>query len=181
MKIVSACFITIPFIAIQFSCEQIKTPDQTTKANTYYLNNNGNDSNQGTRDSPWKTIEKLNSIKLGAGDRVLFQAGQIFEGSVVIDSAESGARNNPIVLTSSLGNASTIHSGNDKALVIQHSAYVNVTNLRFAGNGRKEGNHENGVVIMNSSHVSVDSLNIKGFQKAGLLVYTSFNVDVNRV
>lgn len=180
MKIASSYFITIPFMALQFSCEQIKTPEETTKGNTYYLNTNGNDSNKGTLDNPWKTIEKLNSIKLSAGDAVFFQAGQIFEGSILVDSA-SGTRNNPIVLTSSLGSASTIHSGNEQALVIQHSAYVNVTNLNFAGNGRKEGNHENGVVIMSSSHVSVDSLNIKGFQKAGLLVYSSFNIDVNLV
>jgi hypothetical protein len=80
-------FIVITIIVLQFSCEQIKTPD-TTKGNTYYLNTNGNDSNQGTRDNPWKTIEKLNSIELGAGDTASFQGGQVFEGTIAIDSAE---------------------------------------------------------------------------------------------
>jgi len=85
MKIASPYVITIPFIALQFSCEHIKTPDETTKGNTYYLNTNGNDSNKGTLDNPWKTIDKLNSITLGAGDTVFFQGGQVFEGSIVIE------------------------------------------------------------------------------------------------
>jgi len=176
-----APIIAIPFMALPLSCERDKPADHTSNGNTYYLKTDGNDSNKGTRDSPWKSIEKLNSIALHAGDSVLFQGGQVFEGSLVIDSAETGTMNNPIVLTSSLGTAATIHSGNTQALVIDHGAYVNVTNVNFEGNGRKEGNHENGVVIMNSNHVSVDSVDIKGFQKAGLFVYASFNVDVNRV
>ena len=61
MRIASPYFIAMPFVALQFSCEQIKTPDVTIKGNTYYLNINGNDSNKGT-------------IKLGAVTLCFFKA-----------------------------------------------------------------------------------------------------------
>jgi hypothetical protein len=54
-------------------------------AATYYVSPTGNDSNNGTSTStPWKTISKVNSVTLSAGDRVLFQGGQTFSGTTVL-------------------------------------------------------------------------------------------------
>src|SRR5688572_33035665 len=48
-------------------------------AATYYVSPTGLDSNPGTAAAPWKTIAKINTRDLNAGDRVLFQGGKIFE------------------------------------------------------------------------------------------------------
>src|SRR5215203_5387190 len=50
---------------------------------TYYVNNNGSDSASGTSTgSAWKTISRVNSQVLKAGDKVLFAGGQTFSGGL---------------------------------------------------------------------------------------------------
>jgi parallel beta-helix repeat protein len=67
-------------------------------SSTYYLSNNGNDSNNGlSPDSPLKTISKLNSVvrELLPGDAVYFERGGYFTGQINI--SKSGTENNPII------------------------------------------------------------------------------------
>ena len=68
----------------------------TASATTYYLSSSsGNDSNSGTDpSSAWRSINKLNSVSLQAGDNVLFQRGDTFYGNVTISNSGSGG--NPI-------------------------------------------------------------------------------------
>lgn len=48
---------------------------------TYYLANDGNDSNNGlSPDSPWQTLQRLASAPLAYGDVVLFKRGDVFSG-----------------------------------------------------------------------------------------------------
>ncbi len=69
-------------------------------ANTYYVDTeNGNDKNSGTSESnAWKTLDKVNSVKYGAGDVISFKSGQIFEGKFVPKG--SGTSEKPIIATS---------------------------------------------------------------------------------
>jgi len=60
---------------------------------TYYVAENGNDANPGTKDKPFRTINKA-SEKVKAGDTVLVSAG-IYPGNITINS--SGEENKPIV------------------------------------------------------------------------------------
>jgi len=67
--------------------------------NTYYIAANGNDTNDGLSTSaPFKTIEKLNTINLSAGDQVLFRKGDTFSGQIAI--TKSGSSANPITYSS---------------------------------------------------------------------------------
>jgi hypothetical protein len=68
--------------------------------NTYYFSStSGNDSNLGNQESsPFKTILKLNSLTLVAGDIVLFKRGDIFNGGIIVNN--SGSENSPIVFNS---------------------------------------------------------------------------------
>lgn len=51
---------------------------------TYYVSNDGNDSNSGTSPlAPWKTITKVNSVQLPAHSAVLFRRGDTFRGNVI--------------------------------------------------------------------------------------------------
>ena len=73
-----------------------KTSDSPT---IYHLSeSNGDDSNLGTENSPWKTIEKINSINLLPGDQVLFKKGDTFKGHLEINN--SGTSENPIIIGS---------------------------------------------------------------------------------
>lgn len=72
---------------------------------TYYIDSvGGDDSNSGTStDSAWKTVEKLKTLQLNAGDSVLFRRGGEYECSVTLTC--SGTKENPIII-SAYGNES---------------------------------------------------------------------------
>ena len=65
--------------------EILNTPDKVEiKGTKYYVSNAGDDSNDGlTPETAWKTLEKVSSAKLDAGDGVLFKRGDLFRGFVI--------------------------------------------------------------------------------------------------
>ncbi|MEP7375210.1 MAG: right-handed parallel beta-helix repeat-containing protein [Chitinophagaceae bacterium] len=163
------------------SCQQGAIKEDESKARAYYLSVSGNDLDNGSKAKPWKTISHLNDQLLKAGDSVYFEGGQIFTGGIFIDSNEMGTTGKPIVVTS-YGNGKAIIDGtNATALTVNRSSFINILNLGFKGSGRKTGNTKDGVIINNSNNIYIDSLSVSGFQKSGLLVYASANVEVNRV
>ena len=79
MKILLSMLLTLVFLV--------------TKATNYYFSNAGSDQNSGTSKlSPYKTIAKLNSLVLLAGDSVFFRGGDIFNGAVRIVRPASSHR-----------------------------------------------------------------------------------------
>ncbi len=76
------------------------TINSITYATDYYISSSGNDlTNSGTSSAtPWKTISKVNSAfsTLKAGDRILFNRGDTFYGTLNI--TKSGSAGNPITI-----------------------------------------------------------------------------------
>jgi len=67
----------------------------------YYVSQSGNDNNNGTSPgASWQTIAKVNSMmaSINAGDQILFNKGDRFEGGIVI--TKSGTSGNEIVFGS---------------------------------------------------------------------------------
>ncbi len=68
-------------------------------ATDYYISSSGNDTNNGlSASTPWKTIAKVNasSSTLKPGDRILFNRGDVFYGTITI--TKSGSAGNPIYI-----------------------------------------------------------------------------------
>jgi hypothetical protein len=151
------------------------------ESRAYYFNNTGNNMNDGSHANPWKTIDKLNSMQLKPGDTVYFEAGQTFDGSILIDSVDSGSGDKYIVITSYGNGKAVINGGDSTALTAYKAKFMQVSNLRFLGSGRKTGNTGDGVIINSCNHIIIDSIDVTGFQKSGLLVNTCDEVDVKRV
>lgn len=58
----------------------------TATGTTYYVSNDGDDSNTGTSENaPLKTAEKINELSLSSGDAVLFNRGDVFRTSEMLD------------------------------------------------------------------------------------------------
>lgn len=153
----------------------------TQKPRTYYISNSGNDSSDGTRSVPWQTIAKLNNTRLMAGDSVCFEGGQIFNGHILLDSTDAGTTELPVTITS-VGNGKAVIDGKEgTALTVYNTKHINISTLIFRGAGRKTGNTKDGVIINNSVAIGIDSIDIIGFQKAGLLINTSKSIKVKRV
>jgi hypothetical protein len=65
------------------------------EAAEHYLDSNGgSDDNSGTKDAPWKSLQKLQGLEFKPGDSVLFKRGSEFAGTVTVEA--SGEEGNPI-------------------------------------------------------------------------------------
>lgn len=67
----------------------------------YYVSaSEGNDANNGlSPDSPIKSLEKVSSLDLSAGDKVLFKCGDTFYGNITMNLSK-GDKSNPIIFAS---------------------------------------------------------------------------------
>jgi hypothetical protein len=61
-------------------------------------------------------------------------------------------------------------------MVLYGASWVVVKRLRLVGAGRKTGNIKDGFGIIASHHIRVEDIDITGFQKSGLLIYSSTDV-----
>lgn len=67
-------------------------------ARNFYFSMEGSDTNSGIKPSKaWKSMSKLNSLKLNAGDSVLFRRGDVFTGEISVK--QSGKDGKPIVFS----------------------------------------------------------------------------------
>lgn len=65
---------------------------------TYYVDAvSGSDANDGTNAAkPWETLDKVNTQRFKAGDRILFKAGSVWEGQLAPQG--SGSLGQPIIM-----------------------------------------------------------------------------------
>ncbi len=168
--------------ALFFICGQVWAQNiPLTVARSYYLSTSGNDKNPGTISAPFKTITKVNGIRFKAGDALYFKSGHIFKGTLTITAGSLGNKNRPIVIASYGMGKATINGDSVRAISLYKTAYVTIKNLKLTGLGRKTGNRENGLAVVNSEHIKLEGLDISGFQKAGLLIDSSSHVSSDGV
>ena len=146
----------------------------------YYISNRGSDDNDGSRETPWATIAQLNNVQLNAGDSVFFKGGQVFTGSLLLNGIQARAEQ-PVVITSYGTGKAVIHSSDTLAISLSESQFVYISRLALAGSGRKTGNTSDGLAVVNSRHIRLDSLTVRGYQHAGLGIYSSSYVHVSHV
>lgn len=95
-----------------------------TAQNTYYISNGGNDGANGlSAATAWQTITKLNTVSLNAGDKVFFERGGTFVGTIEVNS--SGEANNPIIFDAYGTGEAPIISG-AQTLTLNTSATPNI-------------------------------------------------------
>ncbi len=143
------------------------------KGQAYYLSVHGNDGYPGTLQHPWKTLAKLSSLKIAPGDSILLEGGQIFEGSIRLGAADGGTSEMPVYIGSYGHGKSSIASGNKEAMLLYNASFIEIRNIALKGAGRNNGNTTSGLAVMYSKNIFIDSVEITGYQKAGLLIYSS--------
>jgi hypothetical protein len=160
------------------SLQPVEALEPRQLLSTYYVSNTGSDAATGdAMTAAWKTINRVNSQKLRAGDVVLFAAGQTFSGTIVIPSTESGTKSAPITLGvwGTNANRATIKSGNNAGLDMSNSAGVVVNNLNFLGSGMST-NTAVGVWIHSDvtskafSTFAMKNCNVSGYGKEGMRI-----------
>ena len=81
----------------------------TAGANDYHVSNAGDDANPGTEEAPWKTIAKVNSAALAAGDTIRFRCGDLWRETLV--PQKSGGPTKKVTYTSYGTGAKPVISG----------------------------------------------------------------------
>lgn len=104
---------------------------------TYFVDSEeGSDTNDGdSLQSPWKTLEKVNSVELKPGDRVLFRSGVVFKG--VLAPKGKGTEAAPIVISRfpDFGGMPRIEGTGEDAVLIRNMEHVVVTGLEVVNDG----------------------------------------------
>jgi hypothetical protein len=167
---------------VMFSaCLQSMAQQKMTNVHTYYVSANGDDSNPGTVKAPFKSINKVNGLHFKGGEAIYFKGGDKFNGTLTIAADNAGTRNLHLLISSYGGGKAIINADSVRALTLYKVNYVIVENLKLTGLGRKTGNRENGLAILNCKNVNVHDLDINGFQKSGLLIDSSSYLTANHI
>jgi hypothetical protein len=173
------------FLAVFFVCSNCDA--QRLRAvhfsHQYYVSNQGDDKNPGTLTAPFKTTQKVNSLRLRPGSAVHFRGGDTFKGLLIIGQLDVGkVQADSTIRVSSYGDGQAIINGDSsRAISLYHTKNVYIVDLKLVGLGRKTGNHENGLAILNSENINIQFIDISGFQKSGLLIDSASNIDCTSV
>ncbi len=170
MKRLDVAITTLIFLTLSVTCA----------AKDYYVSPRGDDANPGTMDKPWKTIEKLNSTTFGPDDRILFEGGQTFKGTLVLDAADSGAPGRKLTVTSYAGRA-VIDGGTGRAISIDGCNHFVIRDLELKGAGRKSASTESGLFAQSARDIEVDDVEVWGFRKNGIHMNGVADVRITRV
>lgn len=158
-----------------------KSPGGAHSTNYYIDAVKGSDSNSGTSaDNPWRSLEKINAIRLKAGDRVLLKAGQVFRGSLRLKNLH-GNESAPIILSSYGKGRATIDSGDSLAILAEDCSYMISKNLTFKGSGRLNGNKSDGLLFRMVHHGVIDSLDASGYLYSGIHVVGGSDIKITHV
>jgi hypothetical protein len=112
----------------------IETLEPRRFLSTYYVSDTGNDSLAGTSTAtPWRTVKRVNTQKLKAGDKVLFQGGKSFSGGLLVPAGEGGTSAAPVTFSTYGSGRATINSGSLAGFEIIDTLGVSISNLRFVG------------------------------------------------
>jgi hypothetical protein len=176
---IGAAFILV-FLMVG-SCSDVAN-QASSKGHTYYISNDGDDASSGeSPENAWKTIDRVNRRDLSPGDRVLFEGGDLFEGTIRL-SAEDGGTENQRVLLSSFGEGLAIINGKEgEGLNADSCDYLTIENLEFSGSGRSSGNSTDGVLVRHSDGVVIDHTEVHGFQHSGVHLHQCNNATITHV
>jgi len=113
----------------------------TVHSQTYYFSNSGDDSyteeQAQSPDTPWKTLDKLNSLSLSPGATILFKKGDVWRGQITVKNSGSadnpitfgayGTGNKPVISGSIIADGWTLYDGS----IYQTKVSGKVTQLFF--------------------------------------------------
>ena len=144
------------------------------RGESFYVSPLGDDANIGTSaDAPWRTLDKINSLTLRAGDRVLFEGGTTFQGGIFVGPEDSGTPQSPVFFGSYGQGRATISAGGS-AFSAQSVSGLEIANLAFQGIGAS-ANAGRGINLYNDgpvrpSYVRIRDVEVSGFRGSGISI-----------
>ena len=117
------------FIFFLLSCEE--------NDSFYFDSVNGSDQNPGSKELPFRSIEKINDINLKNNSHIYLSNGSLFKGSInllnkrnimITNYNEEEYENKPIIDS----------KGNLAGILVENSSFTNISNIQITANGGNE-------------------------------------------
>jgi hypothetical protein len=148
---------------------------------SYYINSvNGKDNNPGTIEKPFQTIEKVNQMKLQAGNSIFFAGGQLFKGNLYFKGI-SGTKESPVQISSYGNGRAIIDAENGTAIKADSCLWLQIKNLKVIGNDRLKGNAGSGIELRKTQNCQIDSVETSGFLWSGIKAVGGKNLKITNV
>src|SRR5713226_7158472 len=131
-------FWAVLVVAVPALAAEAGTGGRPPDGRAFYVSPSGDDGNPGTSpETAWRTIDRVNRGDYRAGDRILLEGGQRFEGAVLLTRENAhGKKGNPVVLGSYGDGRATITTPDQPGLSAVSALGVGgvyVTHLVLAG------------------------------------------------
>lgn len=143
---------------------------------TYYVSStDGDDGNDGlSKYTPWRSLEKVGSMHFQPGDKILFKAGDVWNGSLKLRNI-SGTKESPIIFDkygSEDQNVRPILNGNGTTTTEVYSIYTYY-------NGVKDKTQSATIDVLDGSYLEINNFEVTNYsdtvisQRAGIAIKTS--------
>jgi parallel beta-helix repeat protein len=172
-------FLTAIFL---FTIIPISFPNSAYAAGTaFYVDAvNGSDTNDGkSENTPWKSLDKVNSVTYQPGDKILFRAGNNWTGQLAPKG--SGASDAPITIDMyGDGNKPLIQANGEKndTIYLKNQSYWEINNLEVTNTGSTWGDYRgisiNGDDYGEINHIYIQNCDVHDVN--GLVGWISGNV-----
>jgi len=150
------------------------------QATNYYINNSGNDSNNGDINNPWETLTNINSIQIIPGDSIFLAGGQTFSGNIYLDNLDAGGGSGSPVVFNTYGNGrASIYSDNSFGFYLYNTAGIEIRNINLSGSGYPQ-NNQSGILfycdsnLSNLEYIRIDSCDVSGYGIHGICLLNYF-------
>jgi len=148
---------------------------------SYYVNSQtGDDRNSGSIEKPFKSIDRVNQLKLQAGNSVHFAGGQSFKGNLYFKGI-SGTKDSPIYLSSYGNGRAIIDAENGTGIKADSCAWLQIKNLKVVGTDRLKGNQGSGIELRRTQNCRIDSIEASGFLWSGIKAVGGKNLRITNV
>ncbi|MBM3744893.1 MAG: right-handed parallel beta-helix repeat-containing protein [Acidobacteria bacterium] len=137
---------------------------QSRTGTSYYVDSStGSDDNDGLSEKQaWKSLDKVNSVRFGPGDRILFRAGTRYTGQ--LRPQGSGNEGKPIVIETYGRGAKPLIAAEGKhgeALLLTNQDYWEVNNLALTNTGPRREEFRYGARVRSWDYGTMRHIHLK--------------------
>ena len=117
------------------SCSQVQYGDKNDVGYSYYFNSvTGENSNLGTKEKPFKSLDFLNNINLSNGDKILLANGSTFLNTIDLIN-EDGIEISNYEIDGNTKLPTINSKGKIASIFIENSSNIKISNVEMTANG----------------------------------------------
>jgi hypothetical protein len=163
-----------PLIAVGLSLAAVECP--LAAAADYYVASNGDDNDSGmTRETAWRSLNKVGQTVLAPGDRIFLEGGVTFHGPLILTPNRAGQGGPPIAITSYGLDRAVIAAGTGGGVLVSDRGGVTIARITIVGSGWPT-NTSSGILFSSTfdekrtlTDVEIDDVEVSGFGEHGIL------------